>query len=53
MTAKQGILRNHGCEGKNLVYKFKIFEAVTEHCMGISISYRYTCVCNFKHYWQK
>ena len=43
-------LRDHRCERINMVYKFKIFVAVTEHFMGISILYRYICVCSFKSY---
>ena len=38
---------------KNMVYKHKIFVAVTLDFMDIGITYRYTCVYNFKGYWHK
>ena len=44
MTAKQEYLRGHRCEGTNMPYKCKLFEAVIEHLLGISILYR-TDVC--------
>ena len=52
LTGKNGYLRGHRSEGTNIAYKYKIFVAV-KHFMDISILYRYTCVYNFKSYWNK